>query len=74
MTLQQLRRSPWRLVGAAATWPLASQQGARRNALLATTALMQRRNERLEVEEFLAQNAARRAAPVSTGPARNRTA
>ena len=39
MTLHQLHRGPWRLVGAAATWHVASQQRARRNALVASTAL-----------------------------------
>jgi hypothetical protein len=34
-------------------WPVRSQQRARRNALLASTALADRRRERLEVEEFL---------------------
>jgi hypothetical protein len=50
----------------AVRWPVASQEVARRNAMLAGTALTQRRIERLEVEEFLAtyleQRAARRPA------------
>ena len=33
---------------------VASQQTARRNAMIASTALTQRRAERIEVEEFLA--------------------
>lgn len=41
-----------------ATWiehlAVASQQTARRNAMIASTALTQRRAERIEVEEFLA--------------------
>jgi hypothetical protein len=35
-------------------WPVESQQRARRNALIASTALAQRRAELDEVEEFLA--------------------
>jgi hypothetical protein len=35
-------------------WPAGSQQRARRNALVASTALAQLRQERHEVEEFLA--------------------
>ena len=36
------------------TWSVASQQQARRNAMIASTALAQRRAEMNEVEEFLA--------------------
>jgi hypothetical protein len=42
---------PLRLVG---TWAARSQESARRNALVASTSLAQRRRERQEVEEFLA--------------------
>ena len=35
-------------------WAIASQQTARRNAMIASTALTQRRAELIEVEEFLA--------------------
>ena len=35
------------------SWPVRSQHGARRNALLASSALAQRRRERVEVEDFL---------------------
>ncbi|GCD92308.1 hypothetical protein [Nocardioides sp. LS1] len=35
-------------------WPVESQQVARRNAMIASTALAQRRAERDEVEDFLA--------------------
>ncbi|MEO5708682.1 MAG: hypothetical protein ABIQ59_02515 [Nocardioidaceae bacterium] len=63
-TLQQLQRTPWRLVAAATQWHVTSQQHARRNALVASTALMQRRRELTDVEEFLAEHAARAAAPV----------
>ena len=43
-------------------WPVASQQVARRNALVAATALAQRRAERDEVEDFLEAHGRRRAA------------
>ncbi len=43
-----------RLVHGVLRWPVESQQRARRNALVASTALARRRAERLEVEEFLA--------------------
>jgi hypothetical protein len=35
------------------SWHVRSQHEARRNALLASTALAQRRRERVEVEDFL---------------------
>lgn len=35
-------------------WAVSSQQTARRNAMIASTALTQRRAERLDVDEFLA--------------------
>jgi hypothetical protein len=63
MTLQHLQRTPRRLVTAGrrmATWHVTSQQQARRNALVASTALTQRRRELLDVEDFLAEHAARR--------------
>ena len=44
-----------RAVGRAVRWPVASQEVSRRNAMLAATALTQRRAERLEVEEFFAR-------------------
>ena len=59
MTLHQIQRTPWRLVSAAATWHVTSQQHARRNALAASTALAQRRQELRDVEEFLTEHAAR---------------
>jgi hypothetical protein len=40
-------------------WPVESQQHARRNALLATTALAQARHERDQVEEYLVAHARR---------------
>ena len=64
MTLHELQRSPWRLVNAATQWPVASQQRARRNALVASTALTARRLERMDVDDFLADLAARREAPA----------
>lgn len=58
------------VVGAVRRWPVASQQRSRRNAMIASTALAQRRAERDEVAEFLAAygrvgawEAAGRAAP-----------
>jgi len=40
-------------VHAVIRWPVSTQIGARRNALVASTALARRRRERDEVEEFL---------------------
>jgi hypothetical protein len=59
MTLSQLPRTPWRLVSAAATWHVSSQQHARSNALVASTALTECRREREDVEKFLARHAVR---------------
>ena len=58
--------TPWSILRSVATWPVGSQQHARRNALVASTALAQRRHERHEVERFLEAYDARRsgAAPV----------
>ena len=42
------------LVDAVRRWPVESQLQARRNAMIASTALAQRRAELDEVEEFLA--------------------
>jgi hypothetical protein len=44
----------WHLVTAVTHWPVDSQQVSRRNAMVASTALAQRRAELDEVEEFLA--------------------
>jgi hypothetical protein len=55
MTLTRFRRG----LATAATWHVASQHHARRNALLAATALAQQRRERDEVEQFLAAHNAR---------------
>jgi hypothetical protein len=38
-------------------WPVQSQQGARRNAMIANTTLLARRAEREDVEAFLASRA-----------------
>ena len=43
-----------RLLNPVRRWPVESQLGARRNAMIASTALAQRRAELDEVEEFLA--------------------
>lgn len=58
------------------TWAVASQQQARRNAMIASTAAAQRRAELTEVEDFLAalsapsnlgRDAVERAAPAAHG-------
>jgi N-dimethylarginine dimethylaminohydrolase len=51
MHVPQLLRRP---VDAVRRWPVDSQLGARRNALIASTALAQRRAELEEVQELLA--------------------
>ncbi len=56
MATHLLRHAPRRLVSAATGWPVASQLRARRNALVASTALTERRREVLDVEEFLARH------------------
>ncbi len=48
-----------------ARWAVGSQQRSRRNAMLASTALTQRRSERVEVEEFLASTRGHAATPAS---------
>jgi hypothetical protein len=59
-----MRLSPLPLLELLTAWPVHSQQRARRNALLACTALAERRRELADVEEFLA----RRAAAQPSGP------
>jgi hypothetical protein len=49
--------SPRRLARSVLAWPVETQQGSRRNAMIASTALTERRRERDEVEEFLAARA-----------------
>ena len=46
--------TPTRLLRAATAWAARSQHGSRRNAMVACTALAERRREREDVEEFLA--------------------
>jgi hypothetical protein len=46
------------------TWPVTSQHGARRNAMIAATELRQRRREQDDVEAFLASLGARRTAAM----------
>ena len=46
--------SPRQLVRSVLAWPVETQQGSRRNALVASTALTQLRRERDDVEDFLA--------------------
>lgn len=53
------------LLQAVSQWHVRSQQVARRNALVACTALAERRRELLEVEEFLASHAARATASTT---------
>jgi hypothetical protein len=55
--------SPRHLVRSVLAWPVETQQGSRRNALVASTALTQQRRERDDVEEFLAAYTLDRAAP-----------
>ncbi|MCH1867300.1 hypothetical protein [Nocardioides sp. CFH 31398] len=47
----------WRttLGDAVSRWAVESQQGARRNAMVASTALAARRKERADVDDFLAE-------------------
>lgn len=48
------------------SWAVSSQQQARRNAMIASTRLAQRRAERLEVEHYLELVAQRRDAAADT--------
>ena len=71
MTRHPLHRASWvpliaawpplLMLEAAVGWGQTSQQQARRNALVASTALLQRRQERIEVAAFLVDHAAARA-------------
>jgi hypothetical protein len=72
MTIHELQRTPWRLLHSAAGWHVTSQQQSRRNALVASTALVQRRRELAEVDEFLAHLETRREA--ASGRAARHTA
>jgi hypothetical protein len=51
--MQAARRWVWSVLA----WPVESQLGSRRNALVASTALTQQRLERDQVEAFLATRA-----------------
>jgi hypothetical protein len=64
------RRTPRSMLRSLLSWPVGSQQTARRNALIASTALAQLNHERAEVERFLEEHARRRA----TSPADHRVA
>ncbi|MGH3361607.1 MAG: hypothetical protein ACRDOM_04035 [Nocardioides sp.] len=54
----------WQPARNLAEWPVRSQQVARRNALVASTALVERRRQHEEVEEFLADPLVRRTDPA----------
>ncbi len=58
-----------RLVRTVLSWPVESQQHARRNALVASTALTRLRVERQEVEDFLAEHERRRTARAAAAAA-----
>ena len=63
-------RPLFRLGQAIAEWPVASQQEARRNAMIALTACARRRAEREEVASYLAALSASRRDPATvTAPA-----
>ena len=47
-------------------WPVASQQQARRNAMVALTACAQRRAEREDVASYLAERSTRNAEPATS--------
>jgi hypothetical protein len=49
----------WRLIKTVKDWPVASQQAARRNALVASTTLTRLRIERAEIDAFVDAAAAR---------------
>ena len=59
-------RTAARIAQEAALWPVRSQLASRRNALVACTALAERRREREEVEDFLEHHLASRAADPVT--------
>jgi hypothetical protein len=52
--INPLSLHPLSLLDQVRAWPVQSQQGARRNAMIATTALAARRAEREDVEDFFA--------------------
>lgn len=61
-----------RAVGRVRAWPVESQQGARRNAMVAATALAARRAEHRDVEDYFAgllpQEQDPAASPVASVP------
>lgn len=68
MQIRSFRQQLRSLTRRAVSWPVASQEVARRNAMLASTALTQRRVERLDVEEFLATYLEQRAVRPALAP------
>ena len=64
--------APRRLVRSILAWPVETQRGSRRNALVASTALTELRRERDEVEEYLELRASRTSleAPETPEPRR----
>jgi hypothetical protein len=62
------------LVQAVTQWHVRSQQVSRRNALVSSTALAERRRELADVEDFLSAHAAARAARRTTLEVRVRPA
>ena len=58
--------TPAKVTRAVSRWHVRSLEGSRRNALVASTALAERRRELVEVEEYLARHAAARAAGPTT--------
>jgi hypothetical protein len=58
----------WPVARPLARWAQSSQRGACRNAMVASTALTDRRRERDEVEEFLAAFGSRRPRRIGAAP------
>lgn len=65
-------KSPLPLVRTLLAWPVETQQGSRRNALVSSTVLAQLRHERDEVEEFLEAHASRFAPVAAAEPQEQR--
>ena len=59
-----IRSITWGPIQRLTRWPVTSQIGARRNALVACTTLAQRRSEHNEVEQLL-RSLAEQSSPVS---------
>ena len=57
---------PLQLVRSVLGWPVETQLGSRRNAMVASSALTELRREREEVEDFLEAHAARWSAQGSS--------